>query len=286
VSKNALRPAPKPEARRRHGDVLVRDAELRAGTEAHYEDPAYYRKTYESRREDVRFYLGRALASGGPVLEHGCGNGRIALAIARAGVDVVGVDLSKPMLDDFRARLATEPREVVRHVTLRRGDMRKVRFDKRFPLVICPFNAFLHLYDRPSVEAFLARTREHLSPGGELVFDVSIPEPEELARKPERAYRTPRFNYPGVGLVRYAERFEYEPLRQVLFVSMEFVPESGAPAFSTPLAHRQFFPQELEALLHYNGFAITKLEGDFSGPATNTSTTLIVTARRARTPRR
>ncbi len=258
------------------------DAELRAGTEAHYEDPAYYQKTYERRLEDVRYYVARAVESGGPVLEYGCGNGRITIPIARAEADIVGVDLSKPMLGDLASRLAEEPDEVRKRVTTRHGDMRSVRLRQRFPLVICPFNAFLHLYERPSVERFLARVAEHLTPRGELVFDVSLPEPEELARKPERAYRTPRFSYPGVGMVRYQERFDYEPLRQVLFVSMEFAPEGTTPAFVTPLAHRQFFPQELEALLHYNGFAIDKLEGDFAGRATNESRTLVYTAKRSR----
>ncbi len=267
-------------------DILARDGELRAGTEAHYDDPAYYQKTYARRLEDVRYYLTKALASDGPVLEYGCGNGRITLPIARAGVDVVGVDLSPPMLADLRERLAGEPEAVRRHVTLRRGDMRKVRLEKRFPLVICPFNAFLHLYDRQSVEQFLARVLGHLARGGELVFDVSIPQPEELARRPERAYKTPRFQYPGVGPVRYAERFDYEALRQILFVSMEFTPESGAGAFVTPLAHRQFFPQELEALLHYNGFTIASIEGDFAGSATNESRTLVYTARRSKRARR
>ena len=37
------------------------------------------------------------------------------------------------------------------------------------------------------------------------------------------------------------------------------------PPFATPLAHRQFFPQELEALLHYNGFEVERVEGGWEG---------------------
>jgi len=248
-----------------------RDLELEAGSAAHYEDPAYYTKTYRDRTGDVRYYVDLARARGGPVLEYGCGNGRITLPMARFGVDVTGVDLSAPMLGDLRGRLRLEPDEVRRRVTLRRGDMRRVRLGRRFPLVICPFNAFLHLYERVDVERFLARAREHLTPRGELVFDVSIPEPSELARKPERAYFAPRFIYPesqerpedGGRRVRYSERFDYDKLRQVLFVAMEFIPMDGAERWMTPLTHRQFYPQELEALLHYNGFKITARFGDF-----------------------
>jgi SAM-dependent methyltransferase len=268
--------------------VAAADAELEAGTTAHYEDPAYYTKTYRGRLDDVRYYVDLAARRGGPVLELGCGNGRIAIPLARAGVEVTGVDLSAPMLADLRARLADEPVAVRSRVAVRRGDMRSVRVRKRFPLVFCPFNAALHLYERRDVERFLATVSAHLAPGGELVFDVSMPEPSELARKPARAYRAPSFVYPGADgakgeRVRYTERFDYDKLRQVLFVAMEFEPESGADSWMTPLAHRQFYPRELEALLHYNGFAITKLAGDFDGSApTNDSVTLLVHARARR----
>jgi len=180
------------------------------------------------------------------------------------------------------ARLKLESPEVRRRVRIRRGDMRSVRVTGEFPLVICPFNALLHLYTRQDVERFLATVHRHLAKGGELVFDVSMPDPEELARDPNRAYHTPRFDYPGVGVVRYRERFDYEKLRQLLFVSMEFLPRDGSESWVTPLAHRQFYPQELEALLHYNGFEITHLRGDFAQTeASNDSWTLVYHCRRA-----
>ena len=268
----------------------ARDLELEAGTSAHYEDPAYYTQAYTERTDDVRYYVDLAVACGGPVLEYGCGNGRISIPIARAGVKVTGVDLSAPMLRDLRAQIRREPSRVGARIDVRRGDMRKLRLERRFPLVICPFNAFLHLYTRADVEAFLARAREHLTPRGELVFDVSMPEPEELARDPGRAYRTPRFRYPrsraSAGVVRYSERFDYDKVRQVLFVSMEFAPVSGGERWMTPLAHRQFHPQELEALLHYNGFRIAALRGDFSDSAPTNETSMLVFHCRPRAPRR
>ena len=259
-----------------------RDRELEAGTNAHYEDPAYYTKTYRRRVDDVRYYADLAAATGGPVLEYGCGNGRITMAIARRGVQVVGVDRSRPMLGDLEKQLAAEPaaRDLV---TLRRGDMRSVRLSRRFPLVICPFNALLHLYTRRDFERFAAMARAHLTPRGQFVFDVSMPDPAELARHPSRAYRTPGFVYPdanGGTRVRYAERFDYDRLRQVLFVAMEFAPLAGE-RWMTPLAHRQFYPEELEALLHYNGFKVTERYGDFFyDPLTRHSGTMVFHCRK------
>lgn len=261
------------------------DRALEAGSAAHYEDPAYYTKTYKNRLSDIRYYTDLAAGHGGPVLEYGCGNGRIAIPIARSGVHITGVDLSGAMVDDLHRRMADEPTEVRRRITVRRGDMRAVRLKKRFPLVYCTFNAFLHLYTRADVEAFLARVRDHLAPRGQLVFDISIPEPLELSRDPARAYGTAPFVYPRPGdatggvRVKYRERFDYDKLRQVLFVAMEFTPDEGE-SWMTPLAHRQFYPAELEALLHYNGFEIAAQYGDFDGSQlTNDSSTLITHAK-------
>jgi SAM-dependent methyltransferase len=260
-----------------------RDAELEAGSVAHYEDPAYYAATYARRIDDVAYYVALARKAGGPVLEYGVGNGRIALPIARHGVEVVGVDRSTPMLDDLRRRLALEPQDVRRRVRAVRGDMRRARLHGRFPLVLATFNTVLHLYTRQHVEAFLARVRAHLAPGGRFVADLSVPPLAELARDPAQAFHAPRFKHPTAGvLVKNRERFDYDPVRQVLFVSMEFEP-LGDPdgAWMTPLAHRQFFPREWEALLHYNGFEVMRVEGDFEGgPLGPESDTMVWHARR------
>jgi len=200
------------------------------------------------------------------VLEYGVGNGRVAMPIARHGVKITGIDHSKTMLGDFRQRLSEEPSVVQKRVTLKQGDMRTARVAKKFSLITCPFNAVLHLYTRPDAEKFLARVREHLKPGGRFVVDMSIPSLDDLTRDPKKAYTAPKFKHPSAGVVRYTEHFDYDAIRQVLFVSMEFHPvNKKMPEFSTPLAHRQFYPQEWEALLHYNGFEVDKLEGDFHG---------------------
>lgn len=254
----------------------VVDRELEAGTRAHFEDAAYYSQNYAWRTADIAYYaqLARELVAAQEgreargrvpsILEYGIGNGRIAIPMARAGARVVGVDLSEAMLADLRVRLQAEPPEVRARVTAKRGDMRSVRLREKFALVIAPFNAILHLYTRQDVEAWLARVKEHLAPGGALVFDITVPEAEDLARDPTKEFRAPGFRHPSAGRVRYHEHFDYDRLRQILFVSMVFQPKDGE-SFVTPLAHRQFYPQEMEALLHYNGFAITRLEADFGG---------------------
>lgn len=261
------------------------DLELEAGARAHFEDPHYYASTYD-HTEDVEYYRALAKRRGvKTVLEQGIGNGRVALPMARSGIRVTGIDPSRPMLDHLEERLAKEPPRVRQRVRLVEGDMRETKLRERFPLVICPFNAALHLYSRPDVEAWLARSREHLTARGELVFDISMPNPSDLARDPSTAYRVPPFDHPSMGKVQYREHFDYDAVRQILFVSMYFTPtkrgrRSGDGEVMTPLAHRQFFPQEMEALLHYNNFEVTELYGDWDeGPLTQTSDVMIWHAR-------
>jgi SAM-dependent methyltransferase len=241
----------------------------------------------------VAFYV-RLARGKKAVLEYGIGNGRIALPMARTGVSVTGIDHSEPMLADLAQQLVSAPPELRRRVKVRRGDMRKVDLGARFPLVISPFNTVLHLYTRQDVERWLARVHRHLSPKGELVFDVSMPMPQDLARRPDVPYPTPSFVHPTQGRVSYHEYFDYDRVRQILFVSMCFERQerekqqkkrrgsSDDGTFMTPLAHRQFFPREVEALLHYNGFDVTKVSGDFSGgPLAQDSDVMVWHAKKA-----
>jgi SAM-dependent methyltransferase len=239
-----------------------------AGATEHYADPSYYTKTYKDRTHDVEYYAKLAKHSKGPVLEYGIGNGRVALAIARAGVQVTGIDLSQPMLDSLAEALKNLPKQQQARVSWHQGDMRELSLGQRFPLVIAPFNCVLHLYDRRDMEAFLARVREHLAPGGRFVFDFSVPYGEDLSRDPEKAYSSPRIKHPTTGeLTRYAERFEYDRLRQLLLIKMEFTPEGKGKPWTVPLTHRQYFPREMEALLHYNGFREIFFTADFTDQA-------------------
>jgi SAM-dependent methyltransferase len=252
-----------------------------AGALAHYSDPAYYTRIYKSRRHDVEYYVELARATGGPVLEYGIGNGRVALPIARAGIEVFGVDLSRPMLDDLARRLDKERPATRERVGFEHGDMRTLALSRHFALAIVPFNGLLHLYETTDVEALFARVFEHLEPDGVFVFDFSLPVPADLARKSDRWYRAPKLRHPTTGeIVKYAERFEYDPIRQLLLIVMRFEPAKGKP-WTVPLTHRQFFPREVEALLRHAGFSDIVLTADFSAhPADRYTDSVVVSCRK------
>jgi SAM-dependent methyltransferase len=123
--------------------------------------------------EDVEFYVAEARADGGPIVELGVGTGRIALPIASAGVEVIGVDSSEGMLAVCREQ--AERAGLPELLDLRLGDLREPPVEERVGLVICPFRAFLHM---PNDEERLRALRAAcalLRPGGRFVFDVFAP---------------------------------------------------------------------------------------------------------------
>jgi len=122
---------------------------------------------------DVGFFVRMAARIGGPVLELGCGTGRVTFPLARAGFKVTGLDVSMGMLEIARRKAGVlPPRARPRFV---RGDMASFRVRGRFRFVFVPFRAFQHLLDPESQKACLKAIRRHLVRGGRLVVDLFDP---------------------------------------------------------------------------------------------------------------
>jgi len=129
--------------------------------------------------EDIAFYVDEARRHGGPVVELAVGSGRIAVPIARAGIKVIGVDLSPGMLSvasDFG-----EEHGVSDLLDLRVGDLREPPVDETVPLVICPFRSLLHMPDEDEKLRALRAAHDLLQPDGHLIFDVFAPSSEDIA---------------------------------------------------------------------------------------------------------
>lgn len=248
-------------------------AALAAGSSEHYEDAALYDHEYKRRRDDVRWYRALAekeLGTPGPkkaILELGCGTGRTLLPLLRDGWRVVGVDASAKMLARCEARIARVAGAAGR-AELVRADFRALALGRRFALVICPFNAFMHLYTRDDVERFLAAVRAHLAPGGLFALDVLNPDLAWLSRDPTRRWARTRFRHPRTGKITYySTSLSYDAALQIAFMRIYYEPAGGGRERMVRLTHRQFFPLELDALLHYNGFSVEAHEGGFDGGA-------------------
>jgi len=142
----------------------------------------YYDEAYAvgENLAESRFYLDLAQRTRGPVLELGCGTGRILLSIARAGIAIDGVDNSLPMLMSLRRKMELEPPSVRELVSVIQGDMRQFRSQRKYGLVIIPFRPLQHMYKVEDQLAALGTAGFHLEDGGLLAFDVYYPKFEKL----------------------------------------------------------------------------------------------------------
>jgi len=240
---------------------------LASATSAHYQDSHYYDRRYARRTDDVRFYTTLTARATGPILELGAGTGRVTLALARAGRHVFAIEHESSMVTKLKKKLEAEAPAVQQRVRVLRKDLRTLKLTQRFSWVIAPFNVFMHLYSRQDIERALKTAHLHLEPRGKLAFDVLMPDLKALSRDPQRDYRLADVKLAGSKLAfKYSEAFDYDAISQIQMVTMRFIhPRDPQQTFITPLAHRQFFPAELETLLHYNHFKVAQRFGDFHG---------------------
>jgi SAM-dependent methyltransferase len=136
------------------------------------EFPTLYHAHHSQELEDLPFWLQLARDYGSPILELGCGSGRVLLPLMQAGFPAVGLDKDPTMLR-FIHDTATQSADIVQ------ADLTQFHFDVRFQLILIPCNTYSTLYpdERRSALGCIAR---HLEPGGAIA--VSMPNPQHLLR--------------------------------------------------------------------------------------------------------
>lgn len=223
----------------------------------------YYDDAYRALRDDsgdAAWYRKLANAAGGPVLELGCGTGRVLLPIARDGVECVGLDASPAMLDALRAKRPPP------NLALALGRMQDFDLgERRFALIFAAFRVFQHLYGVDEQLACLTAARRHLAPGGALAFDVFVPRLDRTAIVSEPESEDVRFEQGGDTIVRYAS-VERDLPEQILEVCMRYERRRGDAVVgdeTVAFRMRWFHRFELEHLLRRAGFDDLTLYGDF-----------------------
>jgi SAM-dependent methyltransferase len=148
----------------------------------------FYDLLYEEQSVlDLPLYQELAASVRGPVLELGCGTGRVALALAREGHDVVALDISQPMLKQFQANLALESEGVRSRVRFIEGRMVDFELSECFGLILAPFRAFQHLLTPDEQRLCLMNVAQHLEPSGTYVHNVFNPNLEYIVKAMQAA---------------------------------------------------------------------------------------------------
>ncbi len=228
-----------------------------------YRDPWLYDMEYEGLDEDFGHYIRVAARFGSPILELGVGNGRLALNLARAGFAVHGVDLSLPMLGGLARVAAQEPPMVRSKLSWERGDFRTIRLERKFPLVLLPFNALHHCQDHRDVLALFATVRAALAPDGRFALDCYQPDIGLYTRDATKRYEERTFTHPRTGeTLESWENGWYDSMAQLHHVVYTYKFPDGREE-RAHLKLRMFWPQELRALIDLSGFEIVEEKGGF-----------------------
>jgi len=220
-------------------------------------------------RGDVDFFVEMACESGGPVLEVGCGSGRVLIPTARRGIEITGLDLSPGMLARCRERLGREPKDVRARVRLVEGDMRHFHVGGEFVLATSPFRPFQHLMETDEHLACLRSIHAHLAPGGRLVLDLFNP---DLSRLTDEMYLNheevePEFEMPdGRKVVRVGRNLSRNLIDQVIEVELAHQithPDGREEVVAQRFRLRYFFRFEIEHLLARAGFGVETVYSDY-----------------------
>lgn len=230
-----------------------------------------------TERKDVDFYIEEAQRAAAhaapgvtPVLELGCGSGRILVPTAAAGVRIVGLDLSPAMLARCRAKLAAQPAEVRARARLVEGSMTDFHFHEKFQLITTPFRAFQHLIAVEDQLACLARVREHLAPGGRLILDMfhvnpaGMYDPEWMKEREDG----PPATLPDGRRFRRTHRIvafhRATQCNEVEFACYLTHPDGREERITQSFPFRYFFRYEVEHMLARAGLRTAAVYGDFA----------------------
>lgn len=239
-----------------------------------YEDYAFVAEYYDHvipyrNRADISFYLEAAEESGGPVLELGCGTGRVLIPVARSGVQIVGIDLSHHMLQVCHDRLLNESEEVRARAQIFEADMRNFNLDRTFSLITTPFRPFQHLITVEDQISCLECVNRHLVEGGRLILDIFNPSLESLTRDNlgEEFGEEPRFDMPdGRQVVRrqiVSERDVYNQVIQAELIYYVTYPDGREERLVHSFPMRYLFRYEAQHLLERCGFEVVDVYADF-----------------------
>ncbi len=239
-------------------------------------DAAFYDYCATGLEGDVQFYIEEARKAGSPVLELGCGTGRILIPVAEAGISIVGLDRAPTMLSIASQKIARLNVETQRRIELVEGDMRDFSLGRRFKLATIPYRAFLHLLTSEDQRQALGCIREHLIDNGRLVFNFFDPRLDIIAAhfgSLGAAMKKDReFVHPDTGhrVILWDTR-QYDPERQLIeeYFIFEELDHGGRLVSKTysPLTLRYIYRYEMQYLLELCGYKIEALYGDFQrGP--------------------
>lgn len=227
----------------------------------------FYDLIYHQMRDGVdnKFYLDKIRKTKGKVLEVGVGTGRFFTEALKGGADIYGIDISPAMIDIVSSKL-----DKIQQKRISLQNIIDFRFNKKFDLILAPFRVFMHLTGKEDQLKVLNNVYDHLSPGGEFIFDTFVPDLNLLLKGMHNITDFDGEYEPG-NRVKRTVTSKPDRLNQILNITfmIEWNEKTSKFRKEWKTTMRYFFRFELEHLIERSQFKEYKILGDFEGNELN-----------------
>jgi len=220
-------------------------------------------------RRDVPFWRRVATAAKGRVLELGCGTGRVTRPLARAGVDIIGIDRSAPMLARATAQspnpITKSPNHpITKSLRLVRGDIRALPFGARsFSMVLAPYGILQSLTKPRDLRATLTSVAYVIEPGGLFGIDLvpDVPKWREYTNKVQLRGRA------GGAELTLVESVRQDRKQHLTTFEQRYIERRGGRRrdHCFELVFRTLSVPQMSRQLARAGFAVDAVLGDYRG---------------------
>jgi SAM-dependent methyltransferase len=224
----------------------------------------YYDAEHRDKLDDLNMYSELAAQYGGPIFEVASGTGRVMIHLAQEGHEIHGIDIEPAMLERARRKVADLP-HLRDKMTLIQGDILTFSTDKKFKMVIVPYNGLLHFHEQDKHLEVLRRLRALVADDGVLVLDLPNPGESFGAQETDALILDKTFIDPETGhlLMQYSTS-SLDRTEQLLYITWIYDEVEGDGTVKrtfAPIVFRYFFYYELRLLLERTGFAVDNVYG-------------------------
>ncbi len=224
----------------------------------------YYDAENTDKTDDIPLYLELAQAYGGPVMDIGCGTGRVMLPLAGAGYEAHGIDNEPRMLE--RGREIAKQAAFGDKMHFHEGDATTYDLDKKFKLMLVPYNGLMHFHEQKDQLALLKNLRKMTADDGLMVLDLPNAGEVFATQDTDSIIMERTFVEPVSGHIVMQQSVSYldrtTQLLQVTWIYDEITDDGMVKRTFAPLLLYYYFYSEVKLLLQIAGFKVDAVYGD------------------------
>lgn len=247
-----------------------------------------YDELYLGLPGEKEFYVSQCLKFPSPILEIGCGTGRVTIPVAQVGCDITGIDISEGLLGVAQKKYDAL-KTVAGKAEFLYADMRDFSFDKKFNLITIPYRAFLHMHTVEDQKKTLKNIHNHLNDKGHLIMNMFFPRIDIIDSHINQLGTVVKhiksLDLPNGHKQIVQESREFSSYSQIIkqFFIIEELDQTGTVISKKyhPLTLRWVTYYEMQHLLELSGFEIVNVYGWFDGrPFSDNSEEMIWVAKK------